>query len=199
MWRTKCTVEDLPLVPVTAAMVAGCRPAKVAAISATRRRGLASRTTTMRGIERRQHGVGARRGSPPRRASPRRRRTPRRRRRSRRGLRTGSRAGPCGSRASGRREQDRAAGRQGRGGVGARPHELTQPQRDALPLRPPPSVRRRAPAAPCARLRPRWRASPARTAAAPAGAGIGVEAISSGGWPCSSRPAGCRRATRCLR
>src|SRR5712671_7237388 len=49
MWRTKCTVEDLPLVPVTAAMVAGCRPAKAAAISATRRRGLVARTTTMAG------------------------------------------------------------------------------------------------------------------------------------------------------
>src|SRR5258707_9855475 len=49
MWRTKCTVEDLPLVPVTAAMVAGCRPAKAAAINATRRRGLLARTTTMAG------------------------------------------------------------------------------------------------------------------------------------------------------
>src|SRR5580698_90963 len=49
MWRTKCTVEDLPLVPVTAATVAGCRPAKAAAISATRRRGLLARMTTMVG------------------------------------------------------------------------------------------------------------------------------------------------------
>ena len=49
IWRTKCTVDDLPLVPVTAAMVAGWSPAKAAAISAARRRGLASRNTTISG------------------------------------------------------------------------------------------------------------------------------------------------------
>jgi len=49
MWRTKWTVEDLPLVPVTAAIDAGCAPAKAAAIRATRRRGLASRMTMTEG------------------------------------------------------------------------------------------------------------------------------------------------------
>ena len=46
IWRVNSATDVLPAVPVTATMVSGCRPASAAAISARRRRGSASCTTT---------------------------------------------------------------------------------------------------------------------------------------------------------
>ena len=171
MWRTKWTVELLPLVPVTAAMVAGCRPANVAAISAMRRRGLASRTTTM------PLSNGGSTASDPARITE----APR--------LRIGDEARTVGfgaGRAAKRkpgwtlRRVERQAGTLGSRGKALSAHELTQPQRDALPVRPPPD-RRRAPAAPCVPAPGRDRRRHDRSAAA-LGTAIGVDAISSGVW-----------------
>ena len=202
MWRTKWTVEVLPLVPVTAAMVAGCRPAKAAAISATRRRGLASRTTTTAGSSGgRSASDAARIATAPRFTASATKAAPS-------GLGAGEggeqEAGLDLARIEGQAGKNGIARQRGRGraGVGACPHELTQQQRDALPLRvrPPSGSGRAVPAAPCAvpgaamacarrhELRRRhWRRHAAsrrsRSAAGPA----------------SGRPAGCRRATRCSR
>ena len=108
MWRTKWTVEDLPLVPVTAAMVAGCDAGE----GRGHQRHAPARIGVADDDDRRDRAAAARhrarRGSRPHRASPHRRRRPRRPGGCRPARQTGSRARPCASRGSGRQERDRS-------------------------------------------------------------------------------------------
>ena len=170
MWRTKWTVEDLPLVPVTAAMVAGCTPGE----RGRHQRDAAARIGIAHDDDRPDRAAAARHrvrpGSPtaPRLTASATKAAPSWRC-ARQGGEQEAGLGPCGSRESGRQEPDRAATRDGGCRVGARRMSSLSRNATHSRVRPPPDRDRAAPAAPCVARRRDGARSPARTgAAAPA-------------------------------